>query len=221
MLTWNLLHGRAAPGAGRDLFDEFAETIGGWEWNVALLQEVPPWWPPKLTERLGGSARSVLTSRNLGLPLRRVLAERWPDVIRSGGGGANAILVRGFAITDHRTLRLAWLPERRLMHAVRLSDGGGWVGNLHATAHEDRRAQGEAMAATRALLSWAQGEPAVLGGDFNVPALTLPGLTNFGRSGVDAVFAAAGWRAGGLPQTPARGTLSDHAPLLVTLAQTT
>ena len=41
------------------------------------------------------AGRSVLTSRNLGLPLRRAIASRNPDLLKSNGGGANAILVRG------------------------------------------------------------------------------------------------------------------------------
>ena len=57
VLTWNLLHGRAVPPAGRDLFDEFADALAGWEWDVALLQEVPPWWPAELRgARLGAEA---------------------------------------------------------------------------------------------------------------------------------------------------------------------
>ena len=47
VLTWNLFHGRAVPPAGRDLRGEFAAALAGWDWDVALLQEVPPWWPPR------------------------------------------------------------------------------------------------------------------------------------------------------------------------------
>ena len=79
VLTWNLLHGRSVPPAGRDLFDEFADALAGWEWDVALLQEVPPWWPPALGVRLDADERLVLTSRNALLPARRAVATRWPD----------------------------------------------------------------------------------------------------------------------------------------------
>ncbi len=44
VLTWNLMHGRSVPSARRDLLDEFGAALHGWEWDVALLQEVPPWW---------------------------------------------------------------------------------------------------------------------------------------------------------------------------------
>ena len=64
MLTWNLMHGRARPSAGRDLRDEFAARSPGWEWDVALLQEVPPWWPAQLAAALTRTQRLVLTSRN-------------------------------------------------------------------------------------------------------------------------------------------------------------
>ena len=124
VLTWNLKHGRSVPGANRDLLGEFAAALGAWQWELALLQEVPPWWPQGLCARLAAdvSQRRVLTSRNALLPLRRAIAERWPELIKSGGGGANAILVRGpgIELAEQRTLRLALWPERRQLQAVRL-----------------------------------------------------------------------------------------------------
>ena len=76
VLTWNLMHGRSVPGAGRDLLADFADALAGWEWDVALLQEVPPWWPAALGARLGAEYRTVLTSRNAGLP--RAARDRGP-----------------------------------------------------------------------------------------------------------------------------------------------
>ena len=167
ILTWNLKHGRAVPSAGRNLFGEFAAALSGWEWDLALLQEVPPWWPKRLaTEHALG-----LTSRNLGLPARRFLAERWPDAIKSGGGGCNATLVRRHHIVRRRTLRLRWLPERRWLLGIEL-DIGLWVGNLHASG----RGIAEVARAAESLTAWAGGAPAVLGGDFNLSDLTLPGV---------------------------------------------
>ena len=211
VLTWNLFHGRAVPGAGRELFEEFASAIGGWEWDVALLQEVPPWWPTRLAAELGAEQRTVLTSRNALLPLRRAVAVRRPDLIKSNGGGANAILVRGQPILEHRVLLLDRFPERRRMQALRLGDGV-WVGNLHAgsDARQGRRA-------AVAMLAWAAGAPAVLGGDFNVHELTLPGFERAGGSGPDHVFVAGGLVADGETRVLERGRLSDHAPLLVTV----
>src|SRR6476619_5352699 len=94
VLVWNLFDGRAVPPAGRGLLAEFATALRGWDWDLALLQEVPAWWPPALALAGGADQRSARTSRNLGLSVRRFAAERWPDVIKSNGGGANAILVR-------------------------------------------------------------------------------------------------------------------------------
>ena len=48
VLTWNLFHGRSQPAARRELLGEFAALLGGWSWDLALLQEVPPWWPAAL-----------------------------------------------------------------------------------------------------------------------------------------------------------------------------
>jgi endonuclease/exonuclease/phosphatase family metal-dependent hydrolase len=219
VLTWNLFHGRAVPGAGRDLLDEFAAALAQWEWDVALLQEVPPWWPAALGQALDARERHVLTSRNALLPLRRALAVRWPDLIKSNGGGCNAILVRdggSDTVAEHRAQRLRVYPERRWLHAVRLPDGT-WVGNLHLTVHDDRRARREAAVAGATMLSWSAGAPAVLGGDFNVRGLTLEGLVQAAGHDVDLLF-ACGLRAAGAAEVLERGHLSDHAPVRVTLA---
>jgi endonuclease/exonuclease/phosphatase family metal-dependent hydrolase len=209
VLTWNLLHGRSRPPSGRDLYPEFAELIASWAWDVALLQEVPPWWPERLARRTDAEARTVLTSRNSLLALRRAIAIRWPDVIKSNGGSANAILVRREQIAEHRIRRLGWWPERRWMHAVRL-DTGIWVGNLHTNADA---AQGVRAAA--ALLAWADGAPVILGGDFNVYEPALPGLSRAGGHGVDQVYVGGGVAGSGRPEVLDRGRLSDHAPVLV------
>jgi endonuclease/exonuclease/phosphatase family metal-dependent hydrolase len=217
VLTWNLFHGRSVPGARRDLFGEFASALGSWEWDVALLQEVPPWWPAPLAARLHADQRSVLTSRSSLLPLRRAVAVRWPDLIKSNGGGCNAILVRGGSIEEHRVVRLGWLRERRWMHAVRLAPGtagaGAWAGNLHTNsdARQGRRA-GEVM------LRWAHGLPAILGGDFNVSPLSLPGFELAGGHGVDQVFASGGLAGAGTAALD-RGPLSDHVPVLVSVTR--
>ncbi len=215
VLTWNLMHGRSVPPAGRELFDEFASALAGWEWDVALLQEVPPWWPALLGVRLDAEHRQVLTSRNGLLPLRRTLAIRWPDVVKSNGGGANAILLREDRVIEHRTLRLCRFPERRWAHAVRLACGV-WVANLHATADHGAAALRDGRRAAAATLEWAAEEPLALGGDFNLRELSLDGLQRTGGHDVDHVF-AAGLDAIAPAEVLDRGRLSDHAPVAVTL----
>jgi endonuclease/exonuclease/phosphatase family metal-dependent hydrolase len=215
VLTWNLMHGRSVPGAGHDLLHEFATALADWEWDVALLQETPPWWPPALGLKLDAEYRQVLTSRNALLPLRRAIATRLPDVIKSNGGGANAILVRRDRIVEHRIQRLRRMPERRWVHGVRLARGW-WVANLHATAHNAAAAMQEGHAAAATALSWAVGEPLALGGDFNVRELSLPPLLHSGGHDVDHVF-AAGFANHRQAEVLDAGRLSDHAPVLVTL----
>jgi endonuclease/exonuclease/phosphatase family metal-dependent hydrolase len=210
VLTWNLLHGRSVPGAGRDLFDEFCAALARWEWDVALLQEVPPWWPPALAARLEADQRTVLTSRNVLLVLRRAIAIRWPDVIKSNGGGANAVLVRGDSVTGHRWRRLCIWPERRWVHAVRLHDAGVWVANLHAGGP-----MRDAVRAAASAQAWAGRRPLVLGGDFNIRGLALDGFESAGGLEVDHVF-VRGLRPAGF-EVLERGRLSDHAPLAVDL----
>jgi endonuclease/exonuclease/phosphatase family metal-dependent hydrolase len=213
-LTWNLKHGRSVPPAGRSLLEEFTAALSGWAWDVALLQEVPPWWPALLAQRVDADQRFVLTSRNFGLPVRRAIARRWPDAIKSNGGGANAILVRSeLGIVEHRTARICLWPERRRVHGVRLRDGA-WVCNLHAGGTLD-----ECRLAASIVLRWASGAPVVLGGDFNVRSLSLEGFEYGGGQGVDHVF-ASGLTAVGSAAVLDRGRLSDHAPVLVSLTPT-
>lgn len=263
VLVWNLFHGRAQPPAGRPLLQEFADALASWEWAVALLQEAPPWWPALLARHCDADWRSALTSRNQLLPLRRAVASRRPDWLRSNGGGANAILVRRpWTIAAHGRRRLRIRPERRVMHAVRLTDprggpfDGAWVGNVHTQLGNWNDAVG--MSAPLADLSesvarletwaardprpesggvgrhcargpagtddrWRTGtpddRPLILGGDLNLPrdtvAVNLPrGWARIATSGPDHVVGRA-IVAAAPSSRPERGTLSDHAPLLV------
>ena len=203
------------PGAGHDLRAEFARALAGWDWDVALLQEVPPWWPPALARACDADARIVLTSRNALLAARRFAAERRPDVIKSSGGGANAILVRGGAIADHRRLLLRRWPERRVCHAVALHDGS-WCANLHAQVRPPERAQADIVRAAAAALTWSRGGPTVLGGDFNVRRPSVPEFDWLGGNGVDHVL-GHDVTAGPPAELPEHGRLSDHAPVIVTV----
>jgi endonuclease/exonuclease/phosphatase (EEP) superfamily protein YafD len=211
LLTWNLFHGRAVPPRGLELLREFTAVLSSWEWDAALLQEVPPWWPEALARSLDADYRIVLTSRNGVLSVRRAIAVRWPDLIGSSGGGCNAILVRRSAgwIAEHRALRLALWPERRWVHGVRAE--GLWICNLHTQA--DPR-QCELAAST--VRSWTSSLPIVLGGDFNVRSLALDGFTHAGGHGVDHVYVRGLEVVRGADALEHDG-LSDHPPLLATL----
>ena len=212
VLTWNLFHGRSVPETRHSLFDEFAATLAGLDWDVALLQEVPPWWPAPLGRAARASARMALTSRNLLQPLQRLLAEARPDILKSWAGGSNAILVRGQAIREHRVRRLRLLPERRVVHGVRLADGT-WVSNLHAQAHVERFAQADLDLAAEATTGWAAGAPTVLGGDLNLRgAPTAFTYAHLAGHVVDHVL-GHGLRVVERGRTVPKGTLSDHAPL--------
>jgi endonuclease/exonuclease/phosphatase family metal-dependent hydrolase len=212
VLTWNLYHGRAVPPAGRALLGSFAAALASWEWDVALLQEVPPWWPGPLAAFTGADERHVLTSRNLALPLRRAIAVRDPDLLGANGGGANAILVRG-AIREHRRVLLRRLPERRRAHGVRLADGT-WVVNVHAHNAPPALALADCERARAAALGWAAGAPLVLGGDLNVRRPVLAGLHHVAGNHVDHLLARG---LDGRGRVLDRGRLSDHPPVVATL----
>jgi endonuclease/exonuclease/phosphatase family metal-dependent hydrolase len=216
VLSWNLFHGRSVPDAPRSLLGGFAAQLAAWEWDVALLQEVPPWWPPALGRACGASARTALTSRNWLAPASRWAAQRRPDLVKSWGGGANAILVRGERVLEHRRLTLRSWPERRVVHGVRLQ-GGWWVCNLHAQAHSEARAQADVARAVATAIAWSAGTPAVLGGDLNTRHPQAAGFEAVAGHGVDHVLARL-LRVDGPGRTLQRGPLSDHAPVLAHLA---
>ncbi len=205
VLGWNLFHGRSLPPTGRSLFDEFAAKFGEWSWDVALLQEVPPWWPQRLADELGVDQRSALTSRNALPGLRRALAERRPELLKSNGGGCNAILSR-VPIAEHSAVRLRRWPERRIAQLVRLQDGTCVV-NLHAGTRPAHAMQELERLWPRAL-DWARANPLILGGDLNLrapPSALVPApkpasapseasmhgdaLVHVAGSGVDHVYA--------------------------------
>ena len=183
---------------------------------MALLQEVPPWWPPLLARASGAQWRLRLTSRNFGLWLRREISSRNPDVLKANGGGCNAILVRGQGIGEHRWVRLCWLPERRYAHGVRLADGT-WVVNVHTSTHDESWARRDALKALAHARRWSAGAPLLLfGGDVNMRGKpSLPGLVRLGGNHVDHLYSS------GPParrvEVLERGRLSDHPPVRVSL----
>jgi endonuclease/exonuclease/phosphatase family metal-dependent hydrolase len=162
----------------------------------------------------------VLTSRNALLLARRAIATRWPDLIKSNGGGANAILVRRDRIVAHRRRRLAWVPERRVAHGVLLACGI-WVVNLHATAGNPVAAQRDTRLAAAAAEAWAAGGPAVLGGDFNLRGREMEiretGWRHIAERDVDHILVNSELEAAGAFEVLDRGALSDHPPLAVTV----
>ena len=217
VLTWNLFHGRAVPPRDTDLFDAFASRLAGWRWDVALLQEVPPWWPASLARACAAEVRFALTSRNALMPLRQRVAIRRPELLKANGGGCNVVLVRGLGGIDvHAQRRLCVWPERRVVHAARVA-AGMWFANVHASTHPPRARRDLALASATAL-RWAGEEPLVFGGDCNVVRLALSGFEHVGVSHVDHVFVRGLAYTHARTETLERGQLSDHAPLLVTFA---
>jgi endonuclease/exonuclease/phosphatase family metal-dependent hydrolase len=216
VLTWNLFHGRAVPEERRSLLPEFLSRLASWGWDVALLQEVPPWWGPQLGAGCAAHARTALTSRNQLLPLTRPIADRRPDLVKSWGGGANAILVRGERVLEHRVGALRRWPERRLVHAV-LLERGWWVANVHAQAHSERRAQADVGRASEHVAEWSRDARAILGGDMNTRAPIAPGFAHAASDGVDHIL-VRGLEAAAPGRVLDRGTLSDHCPVLADVA---
>ena len=194
-LSWNLFHGRDYPPdpalrtwrsrllrfdernethvqVNRDLTGEFATLLSGAEWDVALLQECPPRFAEPLAEACGAEWQRALTSRNSLGPLRALLARRNPDLIASGEGGSNLILVRvpgklGGIAERRETAIHEGEPERRAMGFVATASGV-CIANLHATNDWPKLAEEDVLRAARAACEWAGGRPLVFGGDLNL-----------------------------------------------------
>jgi endonuclease/exonuclease/phosphatase family metal-dependent hydrolase len=204
-LTWNVYHGRDAPPdpalltwrsrllrtsernethvqVNRGLFGEFASLLASADWDLAMLQELPPRWGARMAAACDASAHRVLTSRNFLAPLRGLAAELNPDLIASHEGGSNLTLVRRRAgsIVERRELELRkrGRVERRTLGFARVrlaSDPPAepqeiCIANLHATAGDSNQALAEAEVrfAAERCVRWARGAPLILGGDFNV-----------------------------------------------------
>ena len=162
----------------RPLREEFASTLAGDPWNIALLQEAPPRWLRPLCTAARTHGASALTSRNFGAALRAVAAELNPDLVASNEGGSNQLLVRPpWRIEEVRRLTLTFLPERRRLLWARLrgpEDRVLAVGNLHATANDVVGAARDVELAAERSLAWADGAPLIFGGDFNLRAASEP-----------------------------------------------
>jgi endonuclease/exonuclease/phosphatase family metal-dependent hydrolase len=214
-IAWNLFHGRDFPPdpelrtwrsrllrldernethvqVNRDLTTEFATLLAGTAWDVALLQETPPRFAEPLAKACGAEWQRALTSRNQLGPLRALLARQNPDLMASGEGGSNLILVRVpgklGGIAERREMAIhEGEPERRAMGFVRTASGL-CVANLHATNDRPELASEDVLRAARAATEWAGSSPLLFGGDLNLrpgedPALFETLERDFGLSG--------------------------------------
>jgi endonuclease/exonuclease/phosphatase family metal-dependent hydrolase len=203
VVSWNLFHGRDYP-PDRALFtwrsrllcaterstthaqvnhplrEDFAEWLAARPWDVTLLQEAPPRWLATLGERCGANGVLALTSRNTLGRLRATLAEWNPDLIASGEGGSNQVLVRSPGhIIEVRRLTIARRPERRRMLWARLELPGAaplCVANLHTTADDRAAAAREIEHAAGCAMEWSEGQPLIFGGDLNLKPRERPDL---------------------------------------------
>ncbi|HEX4109567.1 MAG TPA: endonuclease/exonuclease/phosphatase family protein [Solirubrobacteraceae bacterium] len=230
VLTWNLFHGRSQPPAGRSLLAHYTRLIAQWEWSVALLQEVPPWFTGPLARAAGAQSRAALTSRSELPAARRAIGERWPDLIKSNGGGANVILVRDDAFVAHERARLRLLPERRVAQIARLRSGLVLANTHLSTAVPRRGGDGRDRARDELARLWSLAGPGplILGGDLNLFDPVVPdgmGPVAAATHAVDHVFAVGCGELLGT-EDPAREvqvgsrtvTLSDHHALIAELS---
>ncbi|MEA2373873.1 MAG: hypothetical protein QOD53_336 [Thermoleophilaceae bacterium] len=152
--------------------------LAGLDWHVALLQEVPPRWVEPLREATGAAGELVLTSRNRLGWLRGKLADLNPDLMASGEGGSNQLLVRPpWRIEGVRHHTLTERPERRRMLFADLSGPDGTrlaVANLHGTTGHGPEAGAQIVAAAERAIEWAGDIPLLFGGDLNLRPRRAP-----------------------------------------------
>jgi endonuclease/exonuclease/phosphatase family metal-dependent hydrolase len=261
VLAWNLFHGRDFPPdpglrtwrsrllrfdeqnethiqVNRDLTTEFATLLAGARWDVAMLQECPPRFAEPLAAAAGAEWHRTLTSRNALGPLRALLAHQNPDLMASGEGGSNLLLVRVpgrlGGIAERREIAIhEGAPERRTMGFIRTASGV-CVANLHATNDKPKLAAQDVLKAARAASEWAGERPLVFGGDLNLRPAQQPEVferleDEFGLAAptapdaidhvlcrnLEVVERPAQWppEKRELPLEGKRLRLSDHAPV--------
>jgi endonuclease/exonuclease/phosphatase family metal-dependent hydrolase len=266
-LAWNLFHGRDYPPdpelrswrsrllrleerndthvqVNRDLTAEFATLLADAEWDVALLQECPPRFAEPLARACNAEWQRALTSRNSFGAVRALLARQNPDLIASGEGGSNLILVRVpgklGGIAERREMAIhEGEPERRSMAFVATASGV-CIANLHATNDWPKLAVEDVLRAARAACEWAGGRPLIFGGDLNLrpgkqprvferlreefgfesPVTAPDAIDHVLCRGLEVVEAPAKWPAEKRElQVDGRALrLSDHAPVQATFA---
>ncbi len=201
VISWNLFHGRDFPPdpalftwrsrllrvternathvqVNRELLGKFSRLLAEAKWEVALLQECPPRYAGPLARACGAEAHRVLTSRNSFGALRTLAARLNPDLIASGEGGSNLILVRNSfrGIVERRELAIHEGPlERRAMAFTRTASGI-CVANLHASAHQPELASEDVLRAAVAADEWAGEAPLIFGGDLNLRPTETPAV---------------------------------------------
>lgn len=268
VLSWNLFHGRDRPPdpslytlrskwcrrtergeryaqVNRSLLPEFSAELARDQWDVALLQEVPPRWLAPLCRASGAAGASALTARFFGMRLRGRLADFNPDLVGAWEGGSNQLLVRPpWRIEQVRRLTLTREPQRRRTVGVVAREPRGAsvaIGNVHLSVHDRAAAALEAELAAADLARWSGGGAMVLGGDFNLrpsnSAETFDLLERrFGLTGgtvpgaIDHLLAARAERSPTTPPLPddwrepvdagtgLRLRLSDHTPVVAEFA---
>jgi len=251
--SWNLFHGNTVPPQRRAFLDEMIRLATADDPDLVCVQEVPAW-------ALGRFTAGDVASRPLfGAAVGRAITALDHGLIRSAvSGQGNAVWVSPrLRVVEHHALplnpfrfrrrearrlglgrfeQLAWARERRLVQALRVSDGRRTlvVANLHCTSFErdPRLADAELLRAAWFADSFARpGEPLVLAGDFNLRpgrSTTLDALASpeWGfsapRAGIDQILVRGAEAVGEVRAWPeerrrrADGSLlSDHAPVEV------
>ena len=199
-LTWNLFHGRDSPPdrglltwrsrllrisernathvqVNRPLRSEFSAVLSRVEWDVALLQEAPPQWLEPFCRDIGASGAAALTARYFLHGARALLAELNPDLMASGGGGSNQLLVRRpWRIAEVRRHTFTRRPERRRLVWARLVGPDGAevaVSNMHASTRR-ARAAADVLGSAELVAQWSRGRPLIFGGDLNLRPRDAP-----------------------------------------------
>lgn len=156
----------------RPLHTEFVSVLNGTPWAVALLQEAPPRWLPALRDGCGADGALALTSRNGLGRIRALAAALNPDLIASGEGGSNMVLVRRpGVVAATEVVELARSPERRtmLLARLRLPAGGQLaVACMHLSVDSTGQGPDEVRRAADRAVAFAGGAPLLFGGDLNL-----------------------------------------------------
>ena len=218
--TWNVFHGRSHPPGPQLHLQEAVRLAVADGPDIVALQEIPLWATPRLARWSGMRAVGAVAKPALAGPIAEWLQRRDPRRMGSGvTGQANAILLgpRVELVSSRRVvLNPRTRRERRVCLLLGLRAGGRDFAAvcLHASIRHDF-ARDEVAVVTGLL---ADGGPAVVCGDLNVPGLGLPGFSR-ALAGIDQVLMRGldlvrGPEAWPLERRRIGGVVvSDHAPV--------
>jgi hypothetical protein len=210
VLSWNL-----GPGGAR--WQDLAAALAGWEWDVALLRDLPARWPVAVATALDAEFRCP-SPGGAGW-MRRLLGSRPAALLSPAGAGeTDAILARYDRIVAEWPVAGQRGPETTI-NAARLACGV-WVGNVQGEVTVSVSDWASELGREAIVLAGPQAvEPqdASLSAQKPTAGAQAPILSEVARGGADGLWATMGLVPVDGAELLAEGTAGGGPPHAITL----